>query len=169
MSSCVQPILVHHWPLLPAGYLPTGIASDARNDLMGAPSRVCVMLRSEGMSPQDYFRERPIRGHSIVNTAPWQELQCHKVCDKGRVAWFISLTWDQVKFRCMQADGDKIKIDLIKYQEHKGPSPRIFTVIGFLPSKKMNKDLELDLASGFWPCIGMECATVHMQSRVCCW
>ncbi|PBK58800.1 hypothetical protein ARMSODRAFT_983554 [Armillaria solidipes] len=50
---------------------------------------------------------------------------------------------------CMQADGDKIKIDLIKYQEHKGPSPQIFTVIGFLPSKKMNKDLELDLASGF--------------------
>ncbi len=49
----------------------------------------------------------------------------------------------------MQADGDKIKIDLVKYQEHKGPSPRTFTVIGFLPSKKMNKDLELDLASGF--------------------
>ncbi len=56
---------------------------------------------------------------------------------------------EPVKFRCMQADGDKINIDLIKYQEHKGPSPRIFTVIGFLPSKKMNKDLELDLASGF--------------------
>ncbi len=50
----------------------------------------------------------------------------------------------------MQANGDqKIKIGLIKYQECKGPSPWIFTVIGFLPLKKMNKDLELDLVSGF--------------------
>ncbi len=69
---------------------------------------------------------RPIRVLSIVRTAPWQELQCHKVCDERRVTWLISLTWDQVKSRCMQADGDKkIKIDLVKYQERKGTSPRI--------------------------------------------
>ncbi|PBK83630.1 hypothetical protein ARMGADRAFT_1037796 [Armillaria gallica] len=56
--------------------------------------------------------------------------------------------------KCMQADGDKINIDLIKYQEDKGPSTWIFTVISFLPSKKMNKDLELDLASGFGHALG---------------
>ncbi len=59
MSSRVWPILAHHWPPLPAGYLPARFASDARSDLMGTPSRICVMLRSEGVSPPDYFSERP--------------------------------------------------------------------------------------------------------------
>ncbi len=36
MSSHVWPILAHRWPPLPAGYLPTRFASDARSDLMRA-------------------------------------------------------------------------------------------------------------------------------------
>ncbi len=62
MSSRARPILAHRWPPPPTGYLPTRFASDARNGLMRlmrAPSRVCVMLRSEGVSLPDYFSERP--------------------------------------------------------------------------------------------------------------
>ncbi|SJL13916.1 uncharacterized protein ARMOST_17366 [Armillaria ostoyae] len=55
MSSRVRPILAHRWPPLPADYLRRRFASDARNGLMRAPSRICVMLRSEGVSLPDYF------------------------------------------------------------------------------------------------------------------
>ncbi len=87
MSSRVQPILAHY--LAPATrWLP----ADARNGLMGAPSPVCVMLRSEGMSPQDYFRECPIRGHSIVKTAPWQDCNATKSATKeGSLDHFLDM------------------------------------------------------------------------------
>ncbi|PBK60614.1 hypothetical protein ARMSODRAFT_1026353 [Armillaria solidipes] len=99
MSSRVRPILAHRWPPLPADYLQRRFASDARNGLMRAPSRICVMLRSEGVSLLKLvLRGRTLRGLSRISLAQSVFGTVALICVVRTLVSFLLRDIDQNKY-----------------------------------------------------------------------